>query len=287
MESNLRPIDVANALREGTLDRPMARTIIRAQFASGQWKADGLLASGATNAKTAKDQSELVRTWILYLAPATACGLADLCPFRSAGCSEACLNLAGRGIMRPVQDGRLRKTYLYLVDRPRFLAQLVRELDNIQALALRKGFRAVVRLNGTSDIRWEKLLDLEAYGAIQFYDYTKIPCRFDGDLPVNYDLTFSRSESNEADALAVLRKGGRVAVVFRNSLPDTWHGWPVVVGDESDMRFLDGKGVVVGLVAKGPAKHDESGFVVDPIAEDYEFLAARMRYESGTFRSIA
>ena len=42
-----------------------------------------------------------------------------------------------------------------------------------------------------------------------------------------------------------------------------WNGFPVVNGDESDLRFLDGSGVVVGLYAKGTARHDDSGFVVD------------------------
>jgi hypothetical protein len=54
-----------------------------------------------------------------------------------------------------------------------------------------------------------------------------------------------------------------VAVVFRNKLPEAWKGFPVVSGDESDLRFLDPKGHVVGLIAKGKAKQDRSGFVVD------------------------
>jgi hypothetical protein len=32
-------------------------------------------------------------------------------------------------------------------------------------------------------------------------------------------------------------------------------------GDESDLRFLDPQGVIVGLYAKGKAKKDTSGFV--------------------------
>jgi hypothetical protein len=39
---------------------------------------------------------------------------------------------------------------------------------------------------------------------------------------------------------------------------------PVFNGDESDLRFLDPKGVIVGLYAKGKAKKDTSGFVKYP-----------------------
>ena len=51
-------------------------------------------------------------------------------------------------------------------------------------------------------------------------------------------------------------------MVFRNELPTHWNGFPVINGDENDLRFLDPKGVVVGLKAKGKAKTDTTGFVV-------------------------
>ena len=38
---------------------------------------------------------------------------------------------------------------------------------------------------------------------------------------------------------------------------------PVVDGDKSDLRFLDGENVIVGLIAKGQAKKDQSGFVIN------------------------
>ena len=84
-----------------------------------------------------------------------------------------------------------------------------------------------------------------------------------GKLPSNYSLTFSRSETNETQCLEVLKRGGNVAVVFRSkALPTHWNGFKVINGDENDLRFLDPKGVVVGLTAKGKAKTDTSGFVV-------------------------
>ena len=46
---------------------------------------------------------------------------------------------------------------------------------------------------------------------------------------------------------------------------ETWKGFEVVNGDETDLRFLDKKGVVVGLIEKGRAKKDETGFVQEGV----------------------
>ena len=59
--------------------------------------------------------------------------------------------------------------------------------------------------------------------------------------------------------------GGNVAVVFRGKkLPRRWLGIEVIDGDDSDLRFQDGEGKIVGLLEKGLAKKDETGFVVEP-----------------------
>ena len=74
--------------------------------------------------------------------------------------------------------------------------------------------------------------------------------------------------------LRILNEGGNVAVVFRGKLPESYLGFPVVNGDDTDLRFLDPKGVIVGLVEKyayqfdkGTGKNklvtDNSGFVVE------------------------
>jgi hypothetical protein len=57
----------------------------------------------------------------------------------------------------------------------------------------------------------------------------------------------------------------RVAVVFRDkkTIPETFLNMQCVDGDDSDIRHLDPHGVVVALYAKGPAKKDFSGFVID------------------------
>ena len=135
--------------------------------------------------------------------------------------------------------------------------------------------QAVFRPNLTSDIAWEDIINedgvtiFEKHGTTQFYDYTKsfkrMKAFLDGELPSNYHLTFSCSETNEKIAKLVLSMGGNVAVVFRNQLPDTWNGIEVVDGDESDLRFLDKQGVVVGLIEKGLAKKDSTGFVKEGV----------------------
>jgi hypothetical protein len=59
-----------------------------------------------------------------------------------------------------------------------------------------------------------------------------------------------------------MNMGGNVAMVFENKLPTTYKGKKVINGDENDLRFLDSKNVIVGLVAKGKGKKDDSGFVI-------------------------
>lgn len=53
-----------------------------------------------------------------------------------------------------------------------------------------------------------------------------------------------------------------VAVVFKDKLPSKWMSRRVIDGDKHDLRFLDPKGVIVGLVAKGLGrKVTENSFI--------------------------
>jgi hypothetical protein len=228
-----------------------------------------------TNAKTVKGQGKGYLTGILYLAPSNESGVMNTCPFASKGCREACLFTAGRGAFANVREARIRKTRLFHEDREGFLLQLAKDIKALISKAKKKGLIPCVRLNGTSDIAWEdekiagqNLMDL--FPDISFYDYTKNRKRMrvylDGDLPRNYSLTFSRSESNGHDVFYILRRGGNVAAVFKDVPALYWNGTrphTVVNGDDSDLRFLDPRtGVVVGLKAKGKAMKDVSGFVL-------------------------
>ena len=216
------------------------------------------------NTKTVKGEAMGFQTYIMHLAPSTLSGY-NTCPMASEGCASACLNTAGRGRFTAIQEARIRKTRWFFEDRETFMAQLVKDIEAAIRKAKREGFTPVFRLNGTSDIRWENyqvVRDgiayaniMNAFPQVQFYDYTKLPNRH--SISANYHLTFSRSESNEH----LIPQGMNVAVVF-DSLPDVWMGRKVIDGTETDLRFLDEQNVVVGLLAKGKAKKDTSGFTI-------------------------
>lgn len=230
-----------------------------------------------TNAKTIKGEQYGIKTAILYLMPAEQGGT-QLCPMaKTAGCEKACLFTAGRGAMNSVMLSRLRKTLYFNQYRDQFMLQLQSELIRRRAKAKRKGYKLIVRLNGTSDVRWENEPIGHAYANImqalpdiQFYDYTKIANR--KNAPANYDLTFSYSgvEAYQPFVAKAVANGDRIAVVFRNRAivdamlanGETFLGLPVVDGDDTDIRHLDPKGAVVALYAKGKARRDQSGFVV-------------------------
>jgi putative transposon-encoded protein len=223
------------------------------------------------DAKTVKGESFGFLTGILYLAPLDLGGFGNVCPFASKGCAADCLNSAGRGAFNSTQKARREKTALFFKANASFLCNLALDILKLQRKAVKLGLKPVVRLNGTSDIAWEKLklngFNLfQMFPAVSFYDYTKNPKRALDNAksmhPKNYRVVFSRSETNEADCEKVLQAKGNVAVVFRNILPKRYLGKRVIVGDESDLRFLDPKGCVVGLTAKGKAKRSNSGFVV-------------------------
>ena len=223
-----------------------------------------------TNYKTIKNKKVGVLTGILYMAPYKLSGK-NVCPAASKGCAAACLNTAGRGAMNVVQAARLKKTNRFWDDRDQFLMDLAEEIRALSNKAKAKGLKAAVRLNGTSDLPYERYKMpgtdkniMEVFPNVQFYDYTKLENRFTGaQLPANYHLTFSRAEDNDHKLDEVLEHTS-AAVVFAGELPETWKGYPVIDGDEHDARFTDaGPGVIIGLVAKGKARRDESGFVIN------------------------
>lgn len=236
----------------------------------------GNLLSVGSNAKTAKSDKAGTEylTAILYLAPADTVEGINVCPMAElAGCKAACLYKAGRGVMSNVQAGRIRKTILFRDNRDEFMRQLADDIAKFVQYCEKRGKAAAVRLNGTSDIAWENIRHPDTgetlftmFPQVQFYDYTKIPTRNVKGIS-NYALTFSYSEASEKYAKLAskaMERGMNVAVVFRTKdLPKTFLGRDVIDGDETDLRFLDPKGVVVGLYAKGPAKKDRTGFVID------------------------
>ena len=235
------------------------------------------------NPKTLKGMTQGYMTYILHLAPSTLSGH-NTCPKATAGCIAACLNTAGRGGMfkkgentNVIQKARIRKTVFFYEERAGFFEWLVADIKLAIKQAAKQGLVPVFRLNGTSDISWEKytvevdgvayINIFAAFPNVQFYDYTKVLGRKVNNI-ANYHLTFSAADGNDADVMSAMTQGYNIAVVFGikkgSAMPETYKFMPVFNGDESDLRFLDPSNSVVGLYAKGKAKKDTSGFVKYP-----------------------
>ena len=254
--------------------------------------------------KTIKGTKKGYITAIIYMSPAELSGK-NLCSFSTAGCREVCLNISGRGVFNYIQQSRFNRARYFITDKINFLNNLTLRISNFIAYAERKELTPVIRLNGTSDIPYEnikiKLNDLLEYKKlnnnkhkkvftafiqnngikeslnimdifpdVQFYDYTKFPLnkRPKAISQANYDLTFSRAENNEVNALDYMQNnGGRSAFVFSHKLPKTYKGFKVINADETDLRFLEPKNIISGLIFKGTKKNltagINSGFVIN------------------------
>jgi hypothetical protein len=209
------------------------------------------------NAKTIKGEKQNYKTYILYMSPAYQNDKnINLCSHATKGCIESCLFKSGfGGIYSSVQKARIAKSNYFLNDRTNFLLQLKKEIT--AAIKNQKdGEKLAFRLNGTTDINWEKFKIednkniFELFPEVQFYDYTKNYVRLEKRiLPKNYHITFSRSETNEAKAIEMLNLGYNIAAVF-DKLPANYKGYKVINGDENDLRFLDEPGTIVGLKYK-------------------------------------
>jgi hypothetical protein len=246
------------------------------------------------NAKTIKGEKLGVKTYILYLSPykQNSKGI-NVCSHASKGCAESCLFSSGMGgLFSGVKRGRLNKTEYFLRDRKGFLFQLKEEIEN--AIRLNEGKNKVVfRLNGTSDLPYEKYTVFEdkknifeLFPNVQFYDYTKNHLRFNKPLPSNYHLTFSRSETNHKKTMELLKKGYNVTIVFTKT-PKVYNGFKVVDGDENDLRYLDEENVIVGLRYKNMTGKGadnslgvKSGFVIDTNHLSKDEVFAKKKKES-------
>lgn len=215
------------------------------------------------SAKTIKGEKKGYLTGILYLAAHDSSGIMNVCPYATPECIETCLgHTSGRMVMHNVRKAQLRRTKLLHDNRPAFLEQIDKDIQSVLKKAANKDLIPCFRLNGTSDLPWLSHHFADLYKGIQFYDYTKIP-NPQHRVKYNYDITFSHSESNHDDCMKALKEGINVAVVFTTKrdedLPKRWNGYKIIDGDENDLRFLDKKGVIVGLRAKGTARKLEPG----------------------------
>jgi hypothetical protein len=250
------------------------------------------------SAKAAKASGYGYLNAIHYMAPASTAGVGNLCAHASAECIALCLGMySGQAAMvsdleagtNSVRESRKNKARLFMHERAAYMNETARAIVRVIVKARRDGLTPCIRLNGSTDIAWERLrfaVDdstrkalarvgvtmvrnatptlIELFHFVQFVDYTKNPNRM-GKAPANLDLTLSYSARNAADCAKALLAGHNVAMVFHGGLPGSFGGFPVIDGDKHDLRHLDPKGgFIVGLSPKGnKAKRDTSGFVVD------------------------
>jgi len=260
-----RHLEVSNkklAEKYGTKHKPIESHEVEAVYMHNVLSVD-------SDAKTSKGVAKGYLTGILYLSPSNLFTDVNLCPFASEACRSACLFSAGRGQFYITTRARVIKTIAFLSDPLRFMGTIVRSIDSLIKKAKRLNLIPTVRLNGTSDIDWTRFnlkddlehIDIfEYFRNVQFYDYTKRPRLAVRNDHRNYHITFSDSGDNQ-EYIDIQPEHTNIATVFAGKqLPATYNGKTVINGDESDLRFLDPKGVIVGLLAKGKAKKDSLGF---------------------------
>ena len=225
------------------------------------------LLSVSNDAKTIKGEKYGYRTHVLYFASGDSSGY-EVCPWRNPECSRVCLETAGRGNMLSVKTARIKKTRRYFADKKKFISDLKEEIETTSISAIRAGYIPVYRLDGTSDLGLAQRIAPE-FPTLQFYDYTK---NFKRKPLANWDITYSYDGFNwdkceeKLSGLDYTKNVGpvsRIAMVFRDSLPQIYRGWPVVDGDQSDLRFLDKKSVIIGLKIKGGKKRIAPNFFVE------------------------
>ena len=233
-----------------------------------------------TNAKTSKNTKYGYLTGIQYLAPYKTSGV-NLCPMaEKAGCIDSCLYYSGRGKFKNVQSARLERTKLYLNNQAKYFNQLIKEIKSLEKKALKLNLKPLIRLNGTSDIKFENIGFVfqdkyyrnifELFPNIQFMDYTKIPNRYKSNnvfgkfpFPKNYDLTFSYSGKPDFQKYnkRAIDQGMRIATVFDKveSIPVKFHNRKVLSGDDNDLTFTKPKNSILALYAKGSKKEIQLG----------------------------
>jgi hypothetical protein len=240
-------------------------------------KDTGLSYIGTINssAKIVKNKKVSMQyTYIIYLAPAETSGY-QVCSHSTPECRMGCLATSGRAGIEIhtgksiIRDARIKKTRMLFENTHYFMEWVIAEMHKYQRKAKKDGYGFSVRLNGTSDINWQivRAFDnrnlFETFPDVQFYDYTKVPSRFE-NKPANYHLTFSYTghACNAKDCLELLAKGQNVAVVFDvkkgQPLPKKFMGYKVIDGDLTDYRPNDGKGVIVGLRFKRIANKENA-----------------------------
>lgn len=247
------------------------------------------LAGLNSSAKIVKGTKYDYNTLVLYLAAADMSGF-NICPMATEGCKKACLVASGRARMittkqkiNSVTWARLKKTWLFYFNREFFNQWLFAEIESAQRRSIKANKNFAVRLNGTSDISLtlftvNNVNVLRAFPTVQFYDYTKVPknVMLSQDYK-NYDVTFSFANTDEhnnrTNTLFALASGSKISVVFDlstfpgNNFPETFLGYEIANGDETDLTFLQKEQVLALNYKKTGVNIEDNHFVLS--YEDY------------------
>ena len=248
-----------------------------------------------TPAKIDQDLKNLAKVWVsenphmIHLLDLLEMDNSNVCPF-SGKCVVPCLRTSGRLKFTESQIAMLKRRLLFAYSmkyNPEIYFNLLCEyIEKELRKAQKLGLQLAVRLNGTSDIRWERLnmktgkqdapisgtSIIRKFPNVQFYDYTKFPnfLRISWMPWENYHLTYSyNEETTPFEVESNFKLGRNIAIVFRSEMPKQimFNGnlIEVIDGDQHDLRLpsIDGQSKFVGLTAKGKAKSDFSGFVND------------------------
>lgn len=199
-------------------------------------------------------------------------GVKNMCPYASPECSAWCFGGVKRLSMKNTKTARLVRSLLLQNEKEKYLEFLHNEIQYLVRKAKRDGKILALRMNGTSDKDFNRMGVYAKYPDVQFCEYTKnvgmIRKYVNGELPPNLHLTLSRSELNHDFCVEMLKTGKvNVAIPFYGDHPETYETFPVVTGDDHDLRFLDPKGgYVIALKFKGYESRlkasKEKGFIV-------------------------
>ena len=212
------------------------------------------------NYKTVKGEKQKYKTYVLYMKS----GEIEIdgkkknsCPNKSAACYKYCLDNAGRGSFTSVKLSRLIKTKRYYFNSGKFKDDVANEINRKYKWWSKNkpDWRLAFRCDGTSDLGVGRSISYGVPLDVNLYDYTK------------------NSRENKKECLEALNMGVNVAVPFIHNikamrdLPTSWHpeqfwGYPVISGENSDLRFLDPAPSIVALKPKGSLMRDHSGFAI-------------------------
>jgi len=272
------------------------------------------LASEDTNGRLKVPKELDIEIQMMSFAPYDLSGY-NICPKSTPECRKVCLGITKYGLTVKQEEhikckmllSRVKRTILYKEHFEYFSNRLISELIDRIKKAKKRDKTIAIRLNGYSDVLWENVdfsvfyEDIRSkyysiykkepknsnimslFPDITFYDYTKYKYneRTSKDLPKNYHLTYSISESSGKEEIKNnLLNNRNVAVVVTKDLKERLLNeeeiatYQIIDGDEYDYRVYDEtfksnkkKGLIILLEAVSDATKIESNFIYNDLSD--------------------